>query len=231
MAGKLYGVGVGPGDPELLTLKAMRIIRESDVIAVPGRNPEETVAYQIVAGACEEVRQKELLGIHMPMTKDADELEKSHEEGAGLLREQLDLGKDVAFLTLGDPTVYSTYIYLHHKVKELGYETQIVSGVPSFCAAAARLNTEIARKAEQIHIIPASYQVQEALELPGTKILMKAGKKLPEVKKALSAGTDAVVMVENCGMESEKIYNGIGQVPDEAGYYALLFVKGEGGAR
>ena len=231
MAGKLYGVGVGPGDPELLTLKALRVIGESDVIAVPGRRPRETVAYRIAAEACKDMGQKELLGIHMPMTKDEDELEKSHEEGIKLLREQLDQGKSVAFLTLGDPTVYSTYIYLHHRAAELGYETEIVSGVPSFCAAAARLNTEIAKKAEQIHIVPASYQVQEALELPGTKILMKAGKQLPKVKKALSAGQDTVVMVENCGMESERVYEGIGQIPDKAGYYTLLFVKGEGGAR
>ncbi len=231
MAGKLYGVGVGPGDPELLTLKAVRTIRESAVIAVPGRNPRETAAYRIAAGACGEIGPKELLGIHMPMTKDEDELEKSHAEGVRLLREQLDQGKDVAFLTLGDPTVYSTYIYLHHRIAELGYETRIISGVPSFCAAAARLNTEIARKAEQIHIIPASYQVRDALKLPGTKILMKAGRNLPEVKKVLSTGTDTVVMVENCGMESEQIYDGIEQIPEEAGYYTLLFVKGEGGAR
>jgi len=231
MAGKLYGVGVGPGDPELLTLKALRVIGESDVIAVPGRRPRETVAYRIAAEACKDMGQKKLLGIHMPMTKDEDELEKSHEEGIKLLREQLDQGKSVAFLTLGDPTVYSTYIYLHHRAAELGYETEIVSGVPSFCAAAARLNTEIAKKAEQIHIVPASYQVQEALELPGTKILMKAGKQLSKVKKALSAGQDTVVMVENCGMESERVYEGIGQIPYEAGYYTLLFVKWEGGAR
>lgn len=231
MAGKLYGVGVGPGDPELLTLKALRVIRESDVIAVPGRCPQETVAYGIAAKACKEIGQKNLLGIHMPMTKDEEKLKKSHEEGVRLLREQLDQGKDVAFLTLGDPTVYSTYIYLHHRVAELGYETEIVSGVPSFCAAAARLNTEIAKKAEQIHIIPASYQVQDALKLPGTKILMKAGKKLAAVKEILRDGQDTVVMVENCGMESEKIYDEIGQLPDEAGYYTLLFVKGEGEAR
>lgn len=97
MAGKLYGVGVGPGDPELLTLKALRVIGESDVIAVPGRRPRETVAYRIAAEACKDMGQKKLLGIHMPMTKDEDELEKSHEEGIKLLREQLDQGKSVAF--------------------------------------------------------------------------------------------------------------------------------------
>ena len=88
----------------------------------------------------------------MPMTKDKDRLKKSHADGARILEAYLDQGKAVAFLTLGDPTVYSTYIYLHNIVKEAGYETEIVSGVTSFCAAAARLEMDIASKAQQIHI-------------------------------------------------------------------------------
>ena len=163
MAGKLYGVGVGPGDPGLLTLKAVQVIKACDVIAVPGKEPENTVAYQIASGACPAIRKKEILGIHMPMTKDKDRLKKSHADGARILEAYLDQGKAVAFLTLGDPTVYSTYIYLHNIVKEAGYETEIVSGVTSFCAAAARLEMDIASKAQQIHIIPASYQIEEAL--------------------------------------------------------------------
>ena len=137
-------------------------------------------------------------------------------------------GKAVAFLTLGDPTVYSTYIYLHNIVKEAGYETEIVSGVTSFCAAAARLEMDIASKAQQIHIIPASYQIEEALRLPGTKVLMKAGGKLPEVKEVLKHHPAEVTMVENCGMEQERIYYGAEQIPEDAGYYTLLFVKEEG---
>ena len=110
MAGRLYGVGVGPGDPELMTIKACKIIRNCPVIAVPGKAPEETVAYQIAAGAEPAVREKELLGIHMPMTKDPKILEESHRAAVEKLKEELDAGKDVAFLTLGDPTVYSTYL-------------------------------------------------------------------------------------------------------------------------
>ena len=111
MAGKLYGVGVGPGDPGLLTLKAVQVIKACDVIAVPGKEPENTVAYQIASGACPAIRKKEILGIHMPMTKDKDRLKKSHADGARILEAYLDQGKAVAFLTLGDPTVYSTYIF------------------------------------------------------------------------------------------------------------------------
>ena len=228
MVGKLYGIGVGPGDPELMTIKAVRILKECDVIAVPGKVPEETVAYRIAVQACPEIEKKQLLGIYMPMTKDKTMLEESHEAGVRMLREQLDAGKKTAFMTLGDPTVYSTYLYLHNQIRSAGYEAEIISGVPSFCAAAAKLHMSIGEKDEQIHVIPASYQMEEALDLPGTKRLMKAGKKLPAVKKLLQDRNAEAVMVENCGMENERIYYETNQIPEDAGYYTLLFVK-EGG--
>ena len=225
MAGRLYGVGVGPGDPELMTIKACKIIRSCPVIAVPGKAPEETVAYQIAAGAEPAVREKELLGIHMPMTKDPKILEESHRAAVEKLKEELDAGKDVAFLTLGDPTVYSTYLYVHQELREAGYQTEIISGIPSFCAAAARVQMGIGEKAEQIHIVPASYQIQEALQLPGTKVLMKAGKKMAEVKKTLLEQNLSASMIENCGMENEKIYGSPEEIPEDAGYYSLIIVK------
>ncbi|WP_411335498.1 precorrin-2 C(20)-methyltransferase [Ruminococcus gauvreauii] len=225
MAGKLYGLGVGPGDPELLTLKALRMIQESDVIAVPGRVPHETIAYKIVVQAYPELAEKELLPIEMPMTKDADLLEKSHQEGADKIAALLDTGKQVAFLTLGDTTVYSTYLYVHSRVQDMGYEVEIVSGITSFCAVAARLNMGLVEKAEPLHVIPASYQIEEALKLPGTKVLMKAGKQMHEVKRQLKELNANVVMIENCGMENEKIFRGADEIPEDAGYYSLIIVK------
>lgn len=227
MAGKLYGVGVGPGDPQLLTIKALRVIKECDIIAVPGKIAKDTVAYKIVEEICPEIEKKELLGIYMPMTKDKKVLETSHAEGVSKLREQLDAGKNIAFLTLGDPTVYSTYMYLHGQIDEEGYDVEIVSGIPSFCAAAARLGISIAQKAEQIHIIPASYQVEDALELSGTKIFMKAGGKLPAVKENLKEHPEKVYAVENCGMADEHVYYGADELPENAGYYTLVIAKNE----
>ncbi|MGI6070730.1 MAG: precorrin-2 C(20)-methyltransferase [Blautia sp.] len=227
MAGKLFGVGVGPGDPQLLTLKALHVIKECGVVAVPGEVACETVAYQIVKGAYPQLDEKELLAISMPMTKDAALLEENHDKGAAELAKWLDRGMDVAFLTLGDPTVYSTYMYVHKRIRKMGYETVIVSGVPSFCAAAARLNISLVEKAEELHVIPSSYHIEEAIALPGTKILMKAGKKMASVKeKLLKAGLSGV-MVENCGMENEKIYGSIEEIPESAGYYSLIIAKEE----
>ena len=95
MKGTLYGVGVGPGDPELMTLKAVRLIRENMIIAVPGADPKETVAYKIAVQAVPELAEKELLPIYMPMTHDPEELERNHAKGAKSLEEVLDQGKNI----------------------------------------------------------------------------------------------------------------------------------------
>ena len=146
------------------------------------------------------------------MTKDRSVLDAAYEQAADLAEEQLKAGRDVAFLTLGDPTVYSTYIYLHRIIKARGYETQIISGVPSFCAVSARLGDSLADRSEQLHIIPSGYGVE-------------AASKMDAVKKTLLEQKAGAVMVENCGLENETIYRGTEQIPDQAGYYSLIVVK------
>ena len=98
------------------------------------------------------------------MTKNAKELKENHRRGAEKIEELLDAGKNVVFLTLGDPTVYSTYLYVHRRVLEDGYDARIVSGVTSFCAAAASLSEGLVENSEELHVIPASYQIEDALE-------------------------------------------------------------------
>lgn len=225
MRGTLYGIGVGPGDPELLTLKAVRIIRENDVIAVPGEVKENTVAYNIVKPVIENLDEKEFLELPMVMTKDAGKLEENYSNAAKRVMECLDTGKNVVFLTLGDATVYATYMYVHQKVEAAGYHTEIVSGIPSFCAVAAKLNMSLVERSEMLHVIPSSYQIDEALKLPGTKVLMKAGKKMADVKKKLREMDCSVTMIENCGMENEKIYRSAEEIDENAGYYSLIIVK------
>lgn len=225
MAGILYGAGVGPGDPELMTLKTVRLIRENEVIALPGPIAEETVAYQIAVQAVPELKQKTLLPVAMPMTHDKDEMGRNHDRAADLIEDYLKKGQNVVFLTLGDPTIYSTYLYVQERISARGYSTELVSGITSFCAAAARTNTPLAEWNEQLHIVPAVHRLDSTLELPGNYVLMKSGKKMSQVKEILAASGKDVVMVENCGMENEHIYRGVNEIPDDAGYYSLIIAK------
>ena len=228
MQGKLYGVGVGPGDPELLTLKALRLIKENEVIAVPGKDIQASVAYQIVKGAYEDLDKKTLIPVAMPMTKDPQVLKANHDKAADQVEDYLREGKNVVFLTLGDTTVYSTYLYVHKRILERGYGAEIVSGITSFCAVAARLNMGLVEADQPLHVIPATYKAQEMdeiLKLPGTKVLMKTGKKMKQVKESIEKSGQKAVMIENCGMPSEKIYRSAEEIPEDSGYYSLIIVK------
>ena len=164
--GKLYGVGVGPGDPELLTLKAARLLRECDVVAAPDG---ERTAYQI---AQRFAQGKPTLFCSLPMTRDRAAMAASHEAAADALCALLDEGKTVVFLTLGDPSVYSTYWYIHRLAAARGYAAEMVPGVPSFCAAAAALGRALCEGSEALHILPASHG--QALPEGGNLVLMKA---------------------------------------------------------
>ena len=245
MRGTFTGVGVGPGDPELMTLKAIRVIRECGVIAVPVSDDsleapvcekagdesryaeylDRCVAFGIARGAVPEAEKKDRIFLPMPMIKEKDKLRNIHDMDADAVAEILEQGVDVVFLTLGDPTVYSTCMYVHKRLKRKGYPTELVPGIPSFCAAAARMDMSLAENRQELHILPASYQIEKGLELPGTKVLMKAGRKMADVKRLLIEKELEAEMVENCGMENEKIYQSVEEIPEQAGYYSLLIVK------
>ena len=228
MAGILYGVGVGPGDPELMTLQAVRVIRASDVILAPGREPKETVAWKIAAGAVPELAEKEAVGIHMPMTKDPDILQRAHQEAVDRINAELEKGKKAAFLTLGDPCIYSTYLYVHRKVQAAGYQAEIISGIPSFIAAAAAVGEGLVENSQMLHVIPASYPAEEGMALPGTRVLMKAGKAAAQVRDELILRGAQGWAVERCGMEGERIFHSLDEIPDDLSYYSIIVAKEAG---
>lgn len=225
MRGTLVGVGVGPGDPELLTLKAMKRMEQCDVLVVPDADKGESTAYKIALQAYPELEKKPTVTVRMPMTHDMAQWRASHRAAADQIEQQLDQGKMVVFLTLGDPTVYATYIYVHKMVASDGYPTEIVSGIPSFCAAAARLNIGLSEGSQMLHIVPSSHGITQALKLPGVKVLMKAGSKMPQVRKELMESGMEVSMVENCGMPQEHVYRSAEEIPENAGYFSLIIAK------
>lgn len=225
MAGILYGIGVGPGDPELVTVKAARIMRECEVLVVPGEDYRDSVAYRIAVQAVPEIAEKEIFGVTLPMTRDRAVQAAHQERAADQVAERLDRGQNVGFLNLGDVTVYASYIYIHRLVTARGYRTELVNGVPSFCAAASRLGIGLAENADELHIISQPDRIEEALRLPGTKIIMKMGRHMGRVREILKNADADVVMVENCGMPGERVYRGADAINEDAGYYSLLIVK------
>ena len=225
MRGTAYGVGVGPGDPELMTQKAVRLIRENDVIAVPGKEAKEAAAYRIAAAMVPEIAEKELVPVWMPMVKDRERIDLEHRKAAKLIEGYLDRGKNVVYLTLGDSTVYCTFSYIQHYLEADGYETRLVSGIPSFCAAAARLNVPLVEWDEPLHVLPAVHRLGEALDAPGNYVLMKSASQMAAVKDMLRKSGRRVMMVENCSMDTEKLYRDVEEIPDDAGYFSLIIAK------
>lgn len=225
MRGMLYGVGVGPGDPELITKKAERIICQAAVLAVPDAGRGEKTALNIVG---ELAKGKELLSCEAPMVRDHAALDAAYERNADLVCAALDAGKDVAFITLGDPTVYSTYLYLHKKVTARGYDAQIIPGVPSFCAVAAKLNMALCEKSERLLIVPASHKdVSDCLDLDANLVFMKAGKEIGALKNTLEEHglLGRASLVANCGMEGELVCPHFADLEEGSGYFSVVLVK------
>ena len=223
--GKLYGVSIGPGEPELITIKAYKTIISCEYIAVPNEIKTNAVSYNIALSVIPELDKKPCLTIPMPMTKDTKLLSESHRKACETISKVLDAGNNIAFLTLGDVSIYSTYMYIHKLINDSGYETEIISGVPSFCAVSALINKELVLGSDMLHIIPSSYDINDALKYPGTKVLMKSGKQLKTVKEHLNDSNMDITMVENCGMSDEHIYYNVEDIPDNSSYYSIFIIK------
>ena len=136
-------------------------------------------------------------------------------------------GSSVAFLTIGDVSIYSTYGYLHGRVIGRGYTAKMVAGVPSFCAAAARLGESLTEPKLPVHLIPAAYGgVAESLDLPGTKVLMKSGKTLKQTIDALRAcGRTDVRIVQRCGLPGERVFYNLDEWDNPGEYLSIVIVK------
>ena len=155
--GTLYGLGVGPGDPELITVKAFRVIQESPVIAYPRkRKGSKSYAHRIVEVYIRP-EEKEMLGLVFPMTKDQTILDREWNETVDKVWGKLNEGKDVAFVTEGDPLLYSTFIHMMKLMQELHPEVEIktVPGISSFNGSASRLGIALADGDDHVAIVPA----------------------------------------------------------------------------
>ena len=203
--GKFYGVGVGPGDPRLLTLQAVDVLQAVDIVAIPkSKLDRESVAWDIAKIHCpSKVR---LIELEMPMTADKQILAKAWQTGAQTLLAELKQGKSVAFITLGDPSLYSTYSYLLNILQEeLPQECiETVPGITAMSAAAARINLPLATGDEPLLILPSTEDVGEFLDFPNL-VLMKVSRRLPEILTHLEERGRKAVLLTRLGQVGEKI--------------------------
>ena len=226
--GTFYGVSVGPGDPELLTLKAVRCIEQCPVLAAPRTAEGRMLALEIVKGAVD-VSGKTILPLHFAMSRDADTLRASHEAAAGAVREALDAGQDVAMLNLGDVSIYATYGYLEEILKAAGYPTARIAGVPSFCAAAAALGRSLTDGMEAPLTLAPGRHAEQVLDAPGAKVLMKSGRQLPAALAALRRRglLEKSAMACNCGLPEQTLWPDLSSYDPArpAGYFTTIIVK------
>lgn len=226
--GIFYGVGVGPGDPELLTTKALRVMDSCPVLACPQTKSGEMLALDIVRQAMD-ISQKEILPLHFTMSRDPEVQRAAHERAVEVVSQYLEAGQDVAMPNLGDVSIYSTYCYLMDLVKKRGFETRMIPGVPSFCAVAARLGISLTEMNTPLHISPGSGDLSQVLHWPGNKILMKSGSQMPGVLQAINehASLSKSAMVQNCGLPEEQVYPNLEEFSSDGstGYFATVIVK------
>lgn len=223
--GRLYGVSVGPGDPELLTLRAVRVLREVDVVAAPKVGESARAALRIVEPY---ILGKPVLDCVTPMMRDRTATVAAYDAIAAEITALLEEGKSVAFVTLGDASVYSTWSYVCERMEGRGFPIEVVPGVPSFCAAAAVLREPLCERSGQLLVTPvAAGDPAAALDVPGTKVFMKAGKRLGELRDLLverGLAADAT-LVANCGLPGETVVRGLSATGELPGYMSIVVVK------
>ncbi|MHB8173170.1 MAG: precorrin-2 C(20)-methyltransferase [Nitrospirota bacterium] len=233
MAGKLYGVGVGPGDPELITLKAVSIIRAVPVVIAPKPGGDsDSLALAVVREHIDFSRQKVITPL-FPMSMKKDVLESAWADAARLAADELLTGADVAFLTIGDPSLYSTYSYILERIKKIvpDLKSETVPGISSINLAAAKAGVDLALGQEKLAVMPPDKDlegVRKALADFDTVILMKVNRNFAGLKNMLKnmGLADKAVYVRRAGTDRELVVRGLDNVPGEdVDYFSLVIIK------
>jgi len=226
MSGTLYGIGVGPGDPELLTLKAARLLAEVPVIAWPAPLEGPGMARTIAAAAIPEGKTE--IAIRMAFRPERDDTDAAYDSAAAAIAAHLDSGRDVAVLCEGDPLFFGSFIYLLARLSP-NYPVEVVPGVSSPMAAAALLRQPLAALDDVLAIIPATKseaEIERLLAAADAAVVMKVGRHLPKLRRVLARlGLEAGArVVERVGLDGERVLS-LDQAT-QAGpiYFSLILV-------
>ena len=211
-----------------MTREACAVLEACPVIAAPQTASGEMLALSIAQGAAE-LGGKTVLPLSFAMSRDAAVRAAGYAHAADAIAPELDAGRDVAMVNLGDVSIYATFGYLQEILEAEGCKTVMLPGVTSFCAAAARLGQSLTGGMEQPLTIAPGRCAAEVLAAPGAKVLMKSGRQLPETLAALAdAGLlSRSAMVCNCGLPNEEVWPDLADYDQArpAGYFATILVK------
>ena len=231
MSGIFYGIGVGPGDPELLTVKAIKAIEQVDVLIAPKTEKKDgSVALTVAKPYLK--KDVEIVYQVFPMVKgfaenSTDAWESNKQEILELLRS----GKNVAFLTIGDPMFYSTYIYVFRLLENEGVDIQTIPGIPAFAAIGSQLGYPIVEGDDVLSIIPATAspeKVEKAMQAADNVVLMKVYKNFEDVADMLDKNemAEQAVLVSRAGLDDEKIiYDVLAHKKDKLNYLSTILTR------
>ena len=229
MNGKLYGVGLGPGDPELMTLKAARLIGAADVVAYPSLEGGASFARAIAAGVIRDGVEE--ISISIPMSVKREPAQAAYDAGAADLAACLRAGKNVVVLCEGDPFFYGSFMYLFSRLSD-DFDVEIVPGVTSVTACAAALRAPLSARNEVLTIIPGPMEetaMVQRIAAAQAVAVMKVGRHLPKIRRVL----DRLGLMEHAGYVEratlpEQKAMPLAEAPETAPYFSMILVtKGE----
>ena len=235
----LIGIGVGPGDPDLLTVKAVKAIQNADIIMCPASKEDRpSIALSVVSSIIDESQNQEIIKLIFPMTKDKDILENTWKKNSKIMAEKVLSGKNVVYLTVGDPFLYSTWIYMHKDLRENYPEMKInvIPGIVSMFTFASKVGVSIAEGAEKVAIIPSCYDLSSVKEIAKNSesmIFLKDGRYFDQVIDVLKESgfpDDSIFAIgQDLGTEKEIVRKlTLGEVNDKTlttKYFSILVVK------
>jgi len=236
---ELIAVGCGPGDPDLLTVKAVKAIQNADIIMCPtSKEGKPSIAFSVISSILDKTKNQEIVNLVFPMTKDKETLESTWEKNSKILAEGVLAGKNVVYITIGDPYLYSTWIYLHRKISKNHPEIKItvIPGIVSMFTFAAKVGISLAEGAEKFSVIPSCYdlsQVKEIAKNSDTMVFLKDGRYFDQVIKLLKESgfsDDSIFAIgQDLDTENEIVKKlTLGEVTKDtltSKYFSILVVK------
>ena len=235
----LVGIGVGPGDVDLLTVKAVKAIHNADIIMCPASKEDRpSIALSVIESIIDKSKNQEIIKLIFPMTKDRDILEASWKKNAKIMAETVLKGKNVVYITVGDPYLYSTWIYMHRDLKEKypDMDISVVPGIVSIFSFASKVGVSVAEGAEKVAIIPSCYDLSSVKEIAKhseSMIFLKDGRYFDQVIDVLKESgfpdNSLFAIGQDLGTDHEIIRKlTLGEVNDDTlttKYFSILVVK------